>query len=143
MKIKKLLYVILGCIGLALGAVGAVLPLLPAFPFLLLAAFCFAKSSEKLHRWFTGTKLYKNNLESYVQGRGMSRRTKLRIMLIVTLTMSVGFIMMKHVPVGRIILSAVWVFHLLYFIFGIKTISAADADPRSPRQQERVPAPED
>ena len=48
MKIKKLLYVILGCIGLALGAVGAVLPLLPAFPFLLLAAFCFAKSSEKL-----------------------------------------------------------------------------------------------
>lgn len=35
MKIKKLLYVILGCIGLALGAVGAVLPLLPAFPFLL------------------------------------------------------------------------------------------------------------
>ena len=59
MKIKKLLYVILGCIGLALGAVGAVLPLLPAFPFLLLAAFCFAKSSEKLHRWFTGTKLYK------------------------------------------------------------------------------------
>ena len=57
MKIKKLLYVILGCIGLALGAVGAVLPLLPAFPFLLLAAFCFAKSSEKLHRWFTGTKL--------------------------------------------------------------------------------------
>src|SRR5699024_5728736 len=47
-KIKKILYVILGCIGLALGAVGAVLPLLPAFPFLLLAAFCFAKSSEKL-----------------------------------------------------------------------------------------------
>lgn len=46
MKIKKILYVILGCIGLALGAVGAVLPLLPAFPFLLLAAFCFAKSSE-------------------------------------------------------------------------------------------------
>ena len=71
MKIKKLLYVILGCIGLALGAVGAVLPLLPAFPFLLLAAFCFAKSSEKLHRWFTGTKLYKNNLESYVKGHGM------------------------------------------------------------------------
>ena len=46
MKIKKILYVILGCIGLALGAVGAILPLLPAFPFLLLAAFCFAKSSK-------------------------------------------------------------------------------------------------
>ena len=88
MKIKKLLYVILGCIGLALGAVGAVLPLLPAFPFLLLAAFCFAKSSEKLHRWFTGTKLYKNNLESYVKGQGMTWKTKIRIMITVTVLMS-------------------------------------------------------
>ena len=41
----KLFYVILGCIGLGLGAVGAAVPLLPAFPFLMLAAFCFARSS--------------------------------------------------------------------------------------------------
>ena len=113
MKIKKLLYVILGCIGLALGAVGAVLPLLPAFPFLLLAAFCFAKSSEKLHRWFTGTKLYKNNLESYVKGQGMTWKTKIRIMITVTVLMSIGFIMMHAVPVGRIVLACVWVFHIL------------------------------
>lgn len=112
MKIKKLLYVILGCIGLALGAVGAVLPLLPAFPFLLLAAFCFAKSSEKLHRWFTGTKLYKNNLESYVKGQGMTWKTKIRIMITVTVLMSIGFIMMHAVPVGRIVLACVWVFHI-------------------------------
>lgn len=118
MKIKKLLYVILGCIGLALGAVGAVLPLLPAFPFLLLAAFCFAKSSEKLHRWFTGTKLYKNNLESYVKGQGMTWKTKIRIMITVTVLMSIGFIMMHAVPVGRIVLACVWVFHILYFVSG-------------------------
>ena len=49
-----------------LGAVGAVLPLLPAFPFLMLAAFCFARSSEKLNNWFIHTKLHKNNLESFV-----------------------------------------------------------------------------
>ena len=51
-KVKKILFIVLGCIGLALGAVGAVLPLMPAFPFLLLAAVCFAKSSEKLPNWF-------------------------------------------------------------------------------------------
>ena len=61
MKIKKIGYIVLGCIGVGLGAVGAVLPLLPAFPFLLLAAFCFARSSERLDRWFKGTKLYKEN----------------------------------------------------------------------------------
>lgn len=128
MKIKKLLYVILGCIGLALGAVGAVLPLLPAFPFLLLAAFCFAKSSEKLHRWFTGTKLYKNNLESYVKGQGMTWKTKIRIMITVTVLMSIGFIMMHAVPVGRIVLACVWVFHILYFVFLVKTIKQTNGN---------------
>lgn len=109
MKLKKILYVIAGCMAVGLGAVGAVLPLLPSFPFLLLAAFCFAKSSERLHKWFTNTKLYKNNLESYVKGRGMTRKTKIRIMVTMTLLMSVGFIMMDQVPVGRIVLACVWV----------------------------------
>ena len=124
MKLKKIFYVILGCAGVALGALGAVLPLLPAFPFLLLAAFCFARSSEKLHNWFTGTKLYKNNLESYVKGRGMTPKTKVKIMVTVTLLMSVGFIMMDQVPVGRVVLACVWIFHILYFMLGVKTIKS-------------------
>ena len=124
MKIKKIGYIALGCIGVGLGAVGAVLPLLPAFPFLLLAAFCFARSSERLDRWFKGTKLYKENLESFVQGRGMTKKIKVRIMVTVTLLMSIGFVMMHAVPVGRIVLGCVWVFHILYFCFGVKTIPA-------------------
>lgn len=122
MKIKKIGYIALGCIGVGLGAVGAVLPLLPAFPFLLLAAFCFARSSERLDRWFKGTKLYKENLESFVQGRGMTKKIKVRIMVTVTLLMSIGFVMMHAVPVGRIVLGGVWVFHILYFCFGVRTI---------------------
>lgn len=121
MNIKKLIYVAVGCLGLGLGALGAVLPLLPAFPFLMLAAYCFARSSEKLHNWFVGTRLYKENLESYVAGQGMTRRVKIRIMVTVTLLMSVGFIMMHAVPVCRIVLGCVWVFHMVYFIFGVKT----------------------
>ena len=124
MKFKKIFYVVLGCAGVALGALGAGLPLLPAFPFLLLAAFCFARSSEKLHNWFTGTKLYKNNLESYVKGRGMTPKTKVKIMVTVTLLMSVGFIMMDQVPVGRVVLACVWIFHILYFMLGVKTIKS-------------------
>lgn len=121
MTAKKILFLILGCFGLVMGAVGAVLPLLPAFPFLLLAAYSFAKSSERLHTWFTGTRLYKDNLESFVKGQGMTRKTKIRIMITVTLLMSVGFVMMNEIVAGQIVLSLVWVFHILYFIFGIKT----------------------
>ncbi len=122
MNIKKAFFVVLGCLSLGLGALGAVLPLLPAFPFLMLAAFCFAKSSERLHNWFISTKLYKKNLESFVQGKGMTVKTKIRIMVTVTILMSIGFIMMHAVPVGRIVLGFVWLFHVLYFIFGIKTL---------------------
>ncbi len=122
MNLKKVFLVILGCLGLGLGALGAVLPLLPAFPFLMLSVFCFAKSSEKLHNWFISTGLYKKNLESFVQGKGMTVKTKVRIMLTVTILMSIGFIMMHAVPVGRIVLGIVWLFHVLYFIFGIKTL---------------------
>lgn len=49
MNIKKIIYVTIGCIAVMLGFIGAVLPLLPAFPFLLLAAICFAKNSTRLH----------------------------------------------------------------------------------------------
>ena len=121
-NLKRICYIVLGCVGLGLGALGAVLPLLPAFPFLLLAAFCFGKSSRRLHTWFVGTKLYRNNLESYVQGKGMTRRTKIRIMLTVTLLMSIGFFMMHKVLAGQIVLACVWGFHIIYFTFGVKTI---------------------
>lgn len=127
MNVKKILYIILGCIGLGIGAIGSVVPLLPTFPFLLLAAFCFAKSSERLHNWFLNTKLYKNNLESYVQGRGMTKLTKMRIMATVTLLMGFGFLMMSRVTLGRIILSLVWVFHIVYFMFGVKTLEEEKA----------------
>ena len=123
---KKMLYIILGCVGVGLGAVGAVVPKLPAFPFLMLAAICFARSSERLHNWFVGTKLYKDNLADFVAGRGMTKKTKIRIMVTVTLLMSIGFTMMglKGVWVGCAVLGGVWVFHILYFCFGVKTLRA-------------------
>ena len=123
MKIKRLLWIILGFIGLGIGAVGVVLPMLPAFPFLLLAAFSFCKSSERLHKWFIGTKLYKNNLESYVKGQGMTLYTKIKVMITVTLLMAFGFFMMfrKDLCIPCAILGGVWLFHIVYFIWGVKT----------------------
>ena len=124
MGLKKIFWIVIGCIGVGIGAIGAVLPLLPSFPFLLLAAFSFARSSEKLHTWFIHTNLYKNNLESYVKGQGMTWNVKMKILTTVTLLMSVGFIMMflKAIYVPCIILGFVWIVHIVYFVFGVKTI---------------------
>ena len=138
MKIPKILWTLLGCVGLALGAVGAVLPMLPAFPFLLLAAFSFARSSPRLHRWFIGTQLYQQNLNSFVQGRGMSRRAKRRVIATVSALMGFGFLLMflkeLYLPCG--ILAAVWVFHILYFRFGVKTCAEEGGAPVPERQGE-------
>ena len=128
MNLKKIIFIVIGSIGLALGAIGAVVPMLPSFPFLLVAAFCYAKSSEKLHNWFINTKLYKKNLESYVQGKGMTARTKAKILLTVTALMSIGYIMMSEVPVGRTVLAIVWILHIIYFVFGVKTIAEDSAE---------------
>ena len=127
MNIKKVCYIVLGCIGVSLGALGAVLSRLPAFHCLVLSAFRFGRSSETLNHWFINTKLYKNNLESYVQGKGMTRKTKIKIMVTVTILMSIGFAMMHAVPIGRIVLGCVWVFHIVYFCLGVKTIPAKEA----------------
>ena len=90
----------------------------------MLAAFCFARSSERLNQWFRGTKLYKNNLEDYVAGRGMTKKCKIRIMSMVSLLMAIGFLMMgaKGIVVGCVVLSVVWVMHVIYFCFFVKTI---------------------
>lgn len=117
---KKILYILIGCISLGLEIIGVILPILPTVPFVLLAAFCFAKSSERLDGWFKNTKLYReNNIKN-----GMTKQAKIRIMCSVTLLMSVGFIMMglKGIVVGDIVLLIVWIFHMAYFTFGVKTV---------------------
>lgn len=119
----KIMWMILGFISLGLGAVGAVLPLLPSFPFLMLALFSFTRSSKRVCEWFLGTGLYKKHLEPFVEKKSMTVKTKITIMSTVTVLMLIGFIMMHQILVGRIILAGIWIFHLLYFWFGIKTIS--------------------
>lgn len=101
--------------------VGVVLPILPTTPFILVAAFCFARSSDRLNRWFQGAKVYKMVLEGYMAKRSMTLQAKLTILVPVTVLLAVGFAMMSNVPVGRAIVAAVWVGHIVCFGLVVKT----------------------
>lgn len=123
---KKAILIVIGCVCLGLGVIGVALPVLPTTPFLLVTACCFARSSERLNTWFLGTKLYRNHLDSFVKKEGMRVSTKAGIMASVTVLMGIGFFMMARkaiwIPCG--ILAAVWLAHLYYFGFRVKTIRA-------------------
>lgn len=125
MKLKRIIFTVIGCISLGIGCVGAVLPIIPTVPFFLLTVFCFANSSEKLHNWFVNTKMYKKHLDSFVKKKGMTVKTKVTILTSVTAIMLLGFILMmlKGIIIPSIILGLVWLFHLVYFIFFVKTIA--------------------
>lgn len=114
------------CVGLAflalgLGVIGIVLPILPTTPFLLLAAALFAKGSERFHRWFMGTGLYKKYVGPAVKSKEMTAKNKAVTLITVTLLLTVGFIM-SPVWYAKVILLVVLLGHYYFFLLRVKTV---------------------
>lgn len=125
-KVAKALWVSAGLVCLALGTVGVFLPILPTVPLYLLAAFCLAKGSDRLNRWFVGTRLYRGSVAPLRSGLGMTMRAKVCAMACITALLVLAFVMMSKVPWARWILVAVEAFHVWLFFFHIRTATPAE-----------------
>ena len=119
----KVIYFIGGIVCFVLGAIGVVLPILPTTPFLLAAAFCFARSSQKVNDWFLQTKLYRNHLDSFVQERAMTLKTKVSILCFASFMLAFPLIFSQNIYL-RILIICLYCIKYYYFIFKIKTISS-------------------
>lgn len=111
---------------LSIGVVGIVLPILPTFPFLLVASICFLRSSEKLNTWFRNTTLYKKHVDRFIKQKGLTLKAKLCILIPVYI-MLIALCIYKDILAMRIAIGVLLLIKTLVFI-KIKTIKENEAD---------------
>jgi len=76
LMIRRKLFLLLGCTSLGLGFAGVFLPVLPTTPFILLSAFCFSRSSDRLHRWLLAHRTFGPLLSDWERGGAIRPRAK-------------------------------------------------------------------
>ncbi|MDD3999340.1 MAG: YbaN family protein [Bacilli bacterium] len=120
--ILKSIYLIIAFLFLLFGLIGLLIPVLPTTPFLILSSFFFTKGSKRFNKWFVSTKLYKNNLQSFVQSKTMTIKTKVRILSLATSILILAIYLVNNLY-ARAVMVAVIVIKYYYFIFKIKIIT--------------------
>lgn len=89
-------YLAAGLLALGLGVIGIFVPLLPTVPFLLVAAWCFARSSLRLHRWLLGHPRLGPMIAPFQGGSGMPRRAKVTLLVTMAVLFAVTFGWLIH-----------------------------------------------
>ncbi|WP_136658045.1 YbaN family protein [Nitratireductor sp. XY-223] len=114
-RLHRYLWLAAGCVSLALGIIGIPLPLLPTTPFLLLAAFCFARGSERLHSWLVNHPRLGPPIRDWETHRAISRRGKTMAMIAIAAVFAASILFnapMRVIIIQVVVLSAVSVFIL-------------------------------
>lgn len=119
-KIINMICVGLGFVCFGLGAAGAVMPVIPTTPFLLAAAFFFARGSERFHKWFVSTNLYKRYIEQAVKNKAMDKKAKRNMLITLGIVFALGIIFSPMF--AKVIILVVALSHFYYFIFRIRTV---------------------
>lgn len=129
-RVRSSILLACGWTSLGLGVVGIAVPILPTVPFVLLAAACFVRSSERCHRWLVTHPVFGRHIADYLAGRGIARRAK--IVALATLWASVLLSVILFVPLlaADVVMLAVAAAVTIYIV-------------RLPTAGARGPAPQD
>ncbi len=103
-KIKKAFFTVAGTFFVCLAAIGVFLPILPTTPFLLLAAACYIKGSERMHYWLNNNKIFGSYLRNYREGRGISAKGKIFTLCLLWATMLYAVFFLTNVLIYQIVM---------------------------------------
>ena len=118
-KLKQYLFITLGWIFVALGVIGAVVPLLPTTPFLILALACFAENSPRFHRMLLHHKWLGPPLQQWEKNHTMRPAVKKKVYLLVILTFAISITVLWG-RTGLQLMLVILCLILLWFISRIK-----------------------
>lgn len=119
---QRILLIVLGWIAFGLACLGAILPLLPTTPFLLLAAWCFSRSSPRFHHWLLYNSWFGGYLRHWQKHRGLpsGAKPKAIIFIILTFALSLWLVNMWWVRILLLVILAC----LLIFMWRLPVIDA-------------------
>ena len=104
---KRRLLIVAGTLSTGLGIIGIFVPIVPTTPFLLLAAACYMRSSERFYRWLTSNRVFGAYVRDYIEGRGMPVRINTFTILLLWLTIGLSITFAVQDLVIRILLICV------------------------------------
>ena len=119
--VQRYLFLLGGTISLGLGILGIPLPLLPTTPFLLLSAYCYARSSRRFYYWLINHKVFGRHIHNYWEHRGITRRVKAGAISFLWLSMTLTAIFAMESLWLRLLLLVVAIAVTIH-IAAIKTI---------------------
>lgn len=103
-KAKRRLLVGAGTLSTGLGIIGVFVPILPTTPFLLLAAACYARSSDRFYQWLMNNRIFGAYVKNYIEGRGMPVRVKIFTISLLWLTIGLSVAFAVQNTVIRLVL---------------------------------------
>jgi len=95
-KLSRRLWIAAGTFFVVIGAVGIILPLLPTTPFLLAAAACYSRGSERLYNWLLGNRWFGKFIKDYMEKRAIPLRAKVLAVCVIWLTIGVSVSLAVH-----------------------------------------------
>ena len=127
-NLGRRLLLVIGTICVGLGVVGVFLPLLPTTPFLLLAAACYARSSQRFSNWLLGNRLLGKAIRDYREGRGLPLKLKALVLALLWATIGSTAVLATESVAVRAILIVIAVGVTAHIL----SIRRAKRDPASP-----------